>query len=159
MKSIGGFDEGSINVLAPTAQRVATRAPDGLLLKGFREVLRAAAVVHADAVRIGVAAWAVQHTSLDDGAQACLLTSRGDLRAHQKINVLRGLRFGRGIHDEEDVSMRKASLLELDRVGVGTNVPEHVVLQKQVEETTQLEAEDAGHQAWSVVHGLSWTEA
>ena len=109
-----------------------------------RKSFRAFSVLHAHAPRVEVAARAVDHVSLDEIEELGVFVWVRDLGRYELVNVLGGARFvGCVLEDDEDVNVRQASLLVLDRPGVARDLSEDVALEKVLDKFFQLEAKHA----------------
>jgi len=73
-----------------------------------------------------------------------------DLGRDIRIVIRRSCRLVVRTHDEQNVGVREATLLELNDVKHGNNFPENLLLQQIVQELLQLDVEDAGSEVRTV---------
>ena len=99
---------------------------DGCLLPELLgEALGALAIDHARCIPILLTTRPMNHELLDELQKLRIVLWK--LRRHQTINVLWRVQLGMRLQEDNDVSMRKATLLKLNGVEVGIDVTQNTI--------------------------------
>jgi hypothetical protein len=121
---------------------------DGSLLpKRLRKALRTLAIHHARCIRVLGSARPMNHKLLDEFKQ--LIIAMWKFRGHKAINMLWGAQLGMRLKKDNNMSMRKATLLELNCVEIGSHITQDTLLNIS-NKRLKLSMKNANHQVRAI---------
>jgi hypothetical protein len=98
----------------------------GALTEGLGKTFGTGAILHAGRPPIFITTGAMNHELLDKLKQLRMILRK--LRGHETVDLLWSMQLGMRLEEDNDVSVRKAPLLELDRIKEARNVTKHPIL-------------------------------
>src|SRR5580692_8399469 len=107
------MSDASVRVLCASIRVFSDR---GMLPKSLGKPFRTLAIDHARCIRSLKATRSVHHELFDQLKQVIIV--EGELRRHEAINIFRSVQLDMRLKKDNDVGMRKATLLKLYSVDV-----------------------------------------
>jgi hypothetical protein len=96
---------------------------NSLCSKWLGKTLGTNAIDHAGSTVILIATGCVNHELLDELKE--FIIGSGELRRHKTVNILWSAQLGMRLEKDNDMGMRKATLLKLYGVEIGRYFPQH----------------------------------
>jgi hypothetical protein len=103
------------SVMMPGAS-IRVFSNSGLWPKGLGKTLRIAAIDYARSTRVLIAIGSVNHELFDEFKQFRIVS--GEFRRHKTVNVPWSVQLGTRVEKDNNVGMRKATLLKLNGVEI-----------------------------------------
>lgn len=143
----------------PPVERIAISRIQSCILERFGVAFGALAILHASTLWVCGAAWAVHHAPGDGGIKQRVLGSIRDFCRNHLVVVGGVVGFGGRVKNDEEVCMREAALLKFNNMDVRHHPAQNAVLEKELQQGLQFQAEDTAHQIRAVLGALPWQQS